>query len=165
MHNYRFMEDWVLRETANLALKDQQAAQQMLQVLKNIINQEPSLVMKNPEAVFRYCQDMIALEREHFVILMLNTKNKVKKRETISVGSLNATVVHPREVFRAAILHNSASIICVHNHPSGDPTPSPEDIQVAKRLTETGELIGIPVLDHMVIGADGYISLQERGLV
>lgn len=165
MDKYSSIEEWVLRETAELAPKEQQAAQQVLQVLKNIMNQEPHAMMKSPESVFRYCQDMIALDQEHLVVLMLNTRNKVKKRETIFIGSLNATVVHPREVFRAAIQHNSASIICVHNHPSGDPTPSPEDIVMAERLTEVGELIGIEVLDHVIVGADGFISLKDRGLV
>ncbi|RUS47651.1 DNA repair protein RadC [Cohnella sp. AR92] len=100
---------------------------------------------------------------EHFVCLFLNTKNQVIGRQTLSIGSLNASIVHPREVFRAAIRRSSASILCAHNHPSGDPTPSPEDIQLTKRLAEAGQLLGIELLDHLVIGDNRYISLKESG--
>jgi DNA repair proteins len=93
----------------------------------------------------------------------LNTKNQVIGRQTLSIGSLNASIVHPREVFRAAIRRSSASILCAHNHPSGDPTPSPEDILLTKRLAEAGELIGIELLDHLVIGDNRYTSLKEAG--
>mgnify|MGYP001283810810 CR=1 FL=1 len=102
---------------------------------------------------------------EHFICLFLNTKNRVIHKETISIGSLNATVVHPREVFRAAIKRCSAGLICIHNHPSSDPTPSPEDIQLTKRLVSAGELIGVEVLDHIIIGGSNYVSLKERGLM
>jgi len=81
------------------------------------------------------------------------------------MGSLNAAIVHPREVFRAAIKRSSASIICVHNHPSGDPTPSSEDVALTRRLMEAGEIIGIDVLDHIVIGDRRYVSLKEQGLM
>lgn len=81
------------------------------------------------------------------------------------MGSLNASIVHPREVFRAAIKCSSASIICAHNHPSGDPTPSPEDIALTRRLLEAGEIVGIDVLDHLIIGDDGFISMKEQGLM
>lgn len=108
-------------------------------------------------------EDLRHYREEHFVCLFLNTKNQVIGRQTLSIGSLNASIVHPREVFRAAIRRSSASILCAHNHPSGDPTPSPEDIQLTKRLTEAGELIGIELLDHLVIGDNRYISLKEMG--
>lgn len=108
-------------------------------------------------------EDMRYLRKEHFVCLFLNTKNHVIGQETLSMGSLNATVVHPREIFRAAIQRSSASIICVHNHPSGDPTPSPEDIQLTARLSEAGEIVGIDVLDHIILGDRQYISLKEKG--
>ncbi|MNG18398.1 hypothetical protein D3C84_1024620 [compost metagenome] len=81
------------------------------------------------------------------------------------MGSLNASIVHPREVFRAAIKRSSASIICVHNHPSGDPTPSPEDISLTARLVEAGSIIGIEVLDHVIIGDQRFISLKEQGFM
>lgn len=103
------------------------------------------------------------LEREHFVIILLNTKNKVISIEKISIGSLNNSIVHPREVFKPAIRRNSAAVILAHNHPSGNPEPSSEDIEVTSRLQEAGELIGIDVLDHLIIGNKNYISLKEKG--
>jgi len=108
-------------------------------------------------------EDMRYLQKEHFVCLFLNTKNRVIAQETLSMGSLNASIVHPREVFLAAIKRSSASIICVHNHPSGDPTPSPEDIELTARLVEAGEIIGIDVLDHIVLGDHRFVSLKEKG--
>ena len=110
-------------------------------------------------------EDLRYLQQEHFVCLFLNTKNAVIGRETLSVGSLNATLVHPRELFRAAIKKSSAAIICVHNHPSGDPTPSTEDIQLTHRLAEAGKIIGISLLDHIIIGDRKFISMKEQGLV
>ncbi|MED4604393.1 DNA repair protein RadC [Paenibacillus validus] len=110
-------------------------------------------------------EDMRYLQKEHFVCLFLNTKNHVIGQETLSMGSLNASIVHPREVFRAAIKRSSASIVCAHNHPSGDPTPSPEDIQMTKRLVEAGDIVGIEVLDHLIIGDLRFVSLKELGLM
>ena len=103
------------------------------------------------------------LQKEHFVVLFLNTKNRVIGKETLSIGSLNASIVHPREVFRSAIQKSSASIICAHNHPSGDPTPSPEDIEVTRRLAESGKLVGIELLDHLIIADQSFVSLKELG--
>ncbi|NEW04493.1 JAB domain-containing protein [Paenibacillus sp. SYP-B3998] len=108
-------------------------------------------------------EDLRYLQKEHFVCLFLNTKNHVLAQETLSMGSLNASIVHPREVFRAAIKRSSAAIVCAHNHPSGDPTPSPEDIQLTHRLMEAGSIIGIEVLDHVIIGDQKFISLKEQG--
>ncbi|SDF25870.1 DNA replication and repair protein RadC [Fontibacillus panacisegetis] len=105
------------------------------------------------------------LQKEHFVCLFLNTKNHIIAQETLSIGSLNASIVHPREVFRAAIKCCSASIVCAHNHPSGDPTPSSEDILITNRLCEAGEIVGIDVLDHIVIGDGEFVSLKEQGLM
>lgn len=101
---------------------------------------------------------------EKFGIITLNSKNMVAGIHILSIGTLNATIVHPREVFKAAMLNNAASIICFHNHPSGDPTPSPEDIQITERLVSAGEIMGIDVLDHVIVGDGGaYCSLKEGG--
>jgi len=125
---------------------------------------EASPIIRSPEDVSTLVmEDLRYLQQEHFVVLFLNTKNRVVGRETLSVGSLNAAIVHPREVFRAAVKRSAASVICVHNHPSGDPTPSPEDLQLTNRLTEAGHIIGIEVLDHVIIGDRRYVSLKERG--
>jgi len=103
-------------------------------------------------------------DREHFAALLLDAKNQLIGLTTISVGDLSSALVHPREVFKAAILANAASVILAHNHPSGDPTPSPEDVAVSRRLHEAGEILGIALLDHVVIG-DGarFVSLKEKG--
>ncbi|MFD1018908.1 RadC family protein [Thalassobacillus hwangdonensis] len=108
-------------------------------------------------------EEMRDLQQEHFICLFLNTKNQVLHRQTIFIGSLNASIVHPREVFKEAVKRSAASIICAHNHPSGDPTPSQEDINVTRRLSECGKMIGIELLDHLVIGDRKFISLKEKG--
>jgi len=124
------------------------------------------LVVRSPrDAADLLMEDLRHLKKEHFVCLFLNTKNQVITQETLSVGTLNASLVHPREVFRAAIKCSSASLICVHNHPSGDPAPSPEDIGLTRRLREAGELVGIEVLDHIVIGDGTFVSLKEQGFL
>ena len=103
-------------------------------------------------------------DREHFVTLMLDVKNQVIGIHTVSIGNLNSAIVSPREVFKAAILANAASIILGHNHPSGDTTPSPEDIQVTEILSQAGKLLQIDVLDHVIIGEDGaFCSLRRDG--
>ncbi len=105
------------------------------------------------------------LQKEHFMVIFLNTKNRVIGKETLSVGSLNASIVHPREVFRSAIKRSSASIICAHNHPSGDPTPSSEDIEVTHRLSAAGELVGIELLDHLIVADRQFASMKELGFM
>src|SRR5262249_14297882 len=106
------------------------------------------------------------VDREHFVIILLNQKNRVIGVNTVSVGSLTASIVHPREVFKGAILSNAASIICGHNHPSSDCQPSREDRAITTRLVEAGKLLGISVLDHVIIGGDGrYFSFADEGLL
>ena len=99
--------------------------------------------------------------REEFLVLLLNAKNKLVGYHSVSIGSATSTLVHPREVFAAVCACNAAAIILVHNHPSGDPTPSPEDLQITKRLREIGELFGIQVLDHIIVGCNCYISFVE----
>ena len=104
-------------------------------------------------------------DREHFAVILLNVKNHILSMPVISVGSLTASVVHPREVFKAAIQQTAASIILVHNHPSGDPSPGREDIEVTARMVQVGRVMDIPVLDHIILGNDNYISLKEKGVI
>jgi len=119
-----------------------------------------------PEAVHRLVFPRLKTERrEHFIALYLDSRNNVLAQETISVGSLNASIVHPREVFRPAILHSAAALILVHNHPSGDPQPSEEDLAITRRLREAGQLLGIELLDHVVLASGGYASFKERRLL
>ena len=103
--------------------------------------------------------------QEVFGILILNTKHKIVAVHEISRGTLNASTVHPREVFKPAVLHNAAAIICFHNHPSGEPKPSKEDIEATNRLVEAGKIMGIEVLDHIIVGDDKYTSLKEMGVI
>lgn len=103
--------------------------------------------------------------REHFMVLLLSTKNHVIATSVISVGSLNASIVHPRELFREAICYSAAAVILIHNHPSGDPAPSQEDIVLTKKLVEAGQLLDITVLDHVIIGDNRYVSLKEKGII
>lgn len=123
-----------------------------------------AVVIRSPQDAAEILTEQLRyLQKEHFICLFLNTKNHVIAQETLSMGSLNASIVHPREVFRAAMKCSSAAIICAHNHPSGDPTPSPEDISLTTRLVQAGEIVGIDVLDHLVIGDGSYVSLKQKG--
>ncbi len=120
--------------------------------------------IRSPKDAATYLMpDMVSLQQEHFVVLFLNVKNQILHKQTIFIGSLNASIVHPREIFREAVKRSAASIICAHNHPSGNPTPSAEDIDVTKRLLEAGKLMGIELLDHVIIGDHQFISLKEKG--
>ncbi|WP_411502719.1 JAB domain-containing protein [Brevibacillus centrosporus] len=125
-----------------------------------------------PQRRIRMAKDAVGLfqaflqesDREQFFLICLNVKNEPTAIHTVSIGSLDSSIVHPRETFKAAVLANASSIIVAHNHPSGDPTPSQPDLEVTKRLQEAGELLGIPVLDHIIVGTEGaYVSLKEGG--
>lgn len=120
----------------------------------------------NPETVAEYFYHYYKHSTtEEFVIMILDSKNKLIALDTISVGTINSTLVHPREVFKNAIKRSANSIILVHNHPSGDPNPSNEDIAISKRLREVGEIVGIKVLDHIIIGANRHVSLKEKNIL
>lgn len=127
--------------------------------------------VNDPAAAASLCREIVSEQiadaaEEHFVAIALNAKNRPVVFYTVSVGTLTASLVHPREVFRVAIMYNAYSIIVAHNHPSGDPTPSREDREITRRLKQAGEILGIQLYDHLVIGADGtYVSLRERGLL
>ncbi len=140
---------------------------EILRIKQEIIevNETDNLqVVSSPQDVVKVIEKRIADEdREVFLVLCLNTKNKVVAIHRAHVGSINASIVHPREVFKSAILNNAASIIVAHNHPSGQSVPSPEDFEVTKRLVKAGEIIGIEVLDHIVIGRNEYTSLKSQG--
>jgi len=128
------------------------------------VNQVKTNLILSPEDGFSFLvAEMKHLTQEHFIVLFLDSKNFILGKKTIFIGSLNRAIVHPREVFKEAIKRSSAAIICAHNHPSGDPSPSAQDIQITHRLEEVGELIGIKVLDHLIIGSDQFISLKEEG--
>lgn len=104
-------------------------------------------------------------DREHSVVITLDTKNQITSISINSIGSLNSAIMHPREIFKTAVLHNSASIIIGHNHPSGDCTPSQEDINISHRICESGKVLGIELIDHIIVGDINYISLKEKGVI
>ena len=124
--------------------------------------------IRNPEEAYNAITTLTNVQEEAqevFGIIILNTKNKIVAVHEVSRGTLNNSMVHPREVFKPAVLHNAAAIICFHNHPSGDPDPSIEDIEITKRLVKAGEIILIEVFDHIIIGDDRYVSLKEMGMI
>lgn len=126
----------------------------------------PRLKISDPEIVFRHYAPLLGhLRKEMFLVLALNSANVLNKEIRVSEGILNASLVHPREIFRAAVLSSAASIILLHNHPSGEVHPSAEDKSITSRLVEVGKLMDIPVLDHVIIGQGQYFSFREAGLI
>ncbi|MCK5493483.1 MAG: DNA repair protein RadC [Candidatus Omnitrophica bacterium] len=125
----------------------------------------PNILLNSPQLVFEYLRERIGKKKkEHFTIICLDTRNNLIIEE-VSVGTLNASLVHPREVFKKAILNNSAHVIIAHNHPSGDPSPSEDDIVTTRRLVESGKILGIAVTDHIIVTQNGFVSLKEQGFV
>lgn len=118
----------------------------------------------SPEHVFDTFSFLRRETKEYFFAIHLDGKNRICCVDEVSVGSLNQSLVHPREVFKTALLSSAAALILVHNHPTGDPTPSSEDIQITRRLKEVGEIIGVKLLDHIIIG-DSYLSFVSQGLL
>lgn len=110
-------------------------------------------------------EEMRYYRKEYFKIILLNTKNQIISVEDVSIGSLNSSIVHPREIFNLPVKKSAAAVILIHNHPSGDPTPSREDLEVTKRLVEAGKILGINVLDHIIVGEGKYLSFKEKGLM
>ena len=122
-------------------------------------------VVKSPDEVVGLVKNRLkGKKKEYFLALLLDTRNQLIRVAEISIGSLDTSVVHPREVFKEAISASAASIIFVHNHPSGNPDPSEDDVELTKRLAEAGEIVGIDVLDHIIIGDKNYLSLKRSGL-
>lgn len=119
----------------------------------------------SPENIWNFCADIRALQREHFIAFYIDTQNGLIERQTISIGTLNASLVHPREVFEPALSFHAASIIIAHNHPSGKLEPSPEDIAVTKRLSEAGKIVGIELADHVIVTKSGYLSFTQKHLL
>ncbi len=122
--------------------------------------------IKEPQSVVKAIRASIKDKaKEHFKLILLNTRNKILGISTISIGSLNASIVHPREVFKDAIVHNAYSVVLAHNHPSGDPEPSEDDLTITKRFIEAGKILGIEVIDHIIITKTGFFSFKEKGLL
>lgn len=167
-----------IRALANLSMQDlrESAGLEGFEALRTLAlielgrraanaSENKAIVIGDPDAVM-HLLDHLRLERqEHFVAILLDAKNQVIRQATIHIGTLTSSVVGAREVFREAIRDGACSLIVAHNHPSGDPTPSPEDISVTKKLVEIGKMLDIPVLDHVIIGERRSVSMHQRGLI
>ncbi len=125
----------------------------------------PGPSVASPEEAWWLLADMADLRKEHFRALYLDARRRLLQSETISIGTLTSSLVHPREVFQPAVTHSAAAVVVAHNHPSGDPEPSPEDLALTRRLRQAGEILGIEVLDHLVVGRGRFVSLKQRGVL
>ncbi|MCF7926468.1 MAG: DNA repair protein RadC [Candidatus Izimaplasma sp.] len=120
----------------------------------------------SPKDIFHFLKNQLEFKmQEHFIVLYLNTKGGLIKKKTLFIGSLNQSLVHPREIFKHAVLTSSASLILVHNHPSGDPTPSTNDIDITKLIKKNADMMNIKLLDHVIIGRNRFVSFKEKGLL
>ncbi len=134
-----------------------------LKVVREPTGYRVSVHLQSAEDVFRLLAERFKrLDREEFIVILSDNKNKMLEFNVVSTGSLTASIVHPREVFKPAILTSAAGIILTHNHPSGDPAPSPEDVEITKRLKEVGDMMGIRVLDHVIVGDNRYFSFSDN---
>lgn len=129
---------------------------------KRLFGRTTEVFLRSPEEVFEYAKDMVRLKKEHLRGLYLDTRNKLVRDEIIAIGTLNASLAHPREIFHPAIESHAAAILLVHNHPSGDPLPSRDDIKLTRQVLEAGKIVDIALLDHVIIGARDYWSLKEH---
>lgn len=126
----------------------------------------PERIIRSPLDAVKLLQSFLQdADREYFIVVCLDTKNQVNSITTSHIGTLNASIVHPRECFKTALLSNAATILIAHNHPSGSATPSPEDIAITKRLCKAGEILGIELLDHIIIADTDYCSLKEKNYI
>ncbi|MFS8158828.1 MAG: RadC family protein [Candidatus Roizmanbacteria bacterium] len=134
-----------------------------IELAKRIFSIEASVSITKPEDVVNLVSEIRNKKREHMIALYLDARNRLIKKHTISIGLLNASLIHPRETFMEAIACNAASVILAHNHPSGSVEPSEEDVAVTKRLIEAGKILGIEISDHIIVSGFGYVSMKERG--
>src|SRR3989339_516561 len=132
---------------------------------RRLLQNKQSVLLLSPKDVWEELKDIRDNKKEHFVIFFLDTRNQEIKREIISIGSLNANLVHPREVFEPAVRYSAAQIIVAHNHPSGDPSPSQEDSDITKQLVDAGKLLGIEVKDHIIVSKTNLFSFKEHKLL
>lgn len=137
-----------------------------VQLVRERTYSAPIRTIASPQDAYQLLREWLEpRDRECFALLLMDTRHKVLGMHIVSIGTLNASLVHPREVYKPAILANASAVLLAHNHPSGDPAPSQEDLALTSRLKQVGELLGIPVLDHLIIGENTFVSLKERGLL
>lgn len=131
-----------------------------------VMNEPTKIVLLNSKSVYEYMRSKLIFEKqEKFYVLYLDTKNKLIKEKVLFVGTLDSSVVHPREIFKEAVICSCAAMICVHNHPSGNPMPSLEDIELTKKLDALGKVMNIPLLDHIIVGKDDYYSFKANEML
>jgi DNA repair protein RadC len=130
-----------------------------------LLKDKKAQIYLTPKEIWEELRDLRNHKKEHFVIFYLDSRNQEIKREVISIGSLNANLVHPREVFEPAVRNLAAQIILAHNHPSDDPTPSEDDLEITKRLIEAGKILGIEVIDHIIVTKNNFYSFKEKDLI
>jgi len=142
------------------------AALELSKRLEADVGEKPKPMLKSPEDVAAVVRSQLkGKKKEHFLVLCLDTRNRLINCKPVSIGSLDTSIVHPREVFKEAVSSSASSVIFVHNHPSGDPEPSQEDVELTKRLAKAGEIIGIDVLDHIIVCDKSYLSLKAKNLL
>lgn len=152
-----------IRDRCNLGEADASRLSAAIELARRLLwPEEGNGPIRSPRDACRAAAGIRGADREHFLVLYLNARNVVVHQETVSVGSLNANIVHPREVFRPAIIKSAAAVVLVHNHPSGDVSPSQEDLSLTRRLVEAGRLIGIEVLDHLIVSGQKYLSFRSE---
>jgi len=132
---------------------------------KRLLKGKVAELYLKPEDVWKELRDIRDYKKEHFIVFYLDSRNQEIKREIISVGSLNANLVHPREVFEPAVKNLAAQVILAHNHPSGDPEPSEDDLEINKRLVEAGKILGIEIIDHIIVSKNAFFSFKDKGLI
>ena len=138
-----------------------------IELVKRSLNlrEETIPVIQSPKDVISQVSFLRDKQREHFVVLFLNARNQLITKKDLFIGTLNANLVHPREIFSEALKHNAASLILIHNHPSGDPEPSQDDLEITKRLREAGQIMGLEIIDHLIISHNNYFSFKEHQLL
>jgi len=132
---------------------------------KRLLKGKVAELYLKPEDVWKELRDIRDYKKEHFIVFYLDSRNQEIKREIISVGSLNANLVHPREVFEPAVKNLAAQVILARNHPSGDPEPSEDDLEINKRLVEAGKILGIEIIDHIIVSKNAFFSFKDKGLI
>ena len=130
-----------------------------------MLRDKKTSIFLSPKDVFDRLADLRDRKKEYFFIFYLDSRNQEIERKVISVGSLNANLVHPREVFEPAVKNLAAQVILAHNHPSGDPEPSEDDLEINKRLVEAGKILGIEIIDHIIVSKNAFFSFKDKGLI
>ena len=154
-----------LQDTLELPFTQACQVAAVFELGRRLFKEADEVFFSSPQQVFKYVEPMSRLKKEHLRGFYLDIKNRMIREETISIGTLSSSPAHPREVFQPAIESSCTAIILVHNHPSGDPSPSEIDIELTRRLVDAGKLLEIPVLDHIVVARNGFVSLKDRGIV